>query len=89
MIGTLTRETYKEGERNMLMTARDVFSEAVRVLPPTERLRLAALILDDLTQSNQSVIDNSDTWSAQDRADLTTFSLLYAATIYPEDEEIA
>lgn len=73
----------------MLTTAREVFSQSVRALPPVERLRLAALILDDLTQSDLSVVDIRDTWSTQDRADLTAFSLAYAATLYPEDEELA
>ena len=73
----------------MLTTAREVFSEVVLALPPAERLRLAALILDDLTRSNLSVVETSDSWSAQDRADLTAFSLHYAAALYPEGEELA
>lgn len=73
----------------MLTTAREVFSETVRDLPPVERLRLAALILEDLTHTNPSVVDIGDTWSGQDQADLTAFSLQYAATVYPEDEELA
>lgn len=73
----------------MLTTAQEVFSQAVSALPPTERLRLAALILDDLTQSNLSVVDTGDAWSAEDQADLMAFSLHYAATLYPEDEELA
>ena len=73
----------------MLATAHEVYSEAVRALPPLEQLRLAALILDDLTQSNVFVVDTTDSWSAQDQADLTVFSLHYAATLYlEEDEEI-
>lgn len=73
----------------MPTTARDVFSETVRALPPTERLRLAALILDDLARSNLSVVDVSDEWSAQDLADLTAYSLQHAATLYSEDEDLA
>lgn len=73
----------------MLTTAREVFAEAVRGLPPAERLRLAALILDDLTQSNVSLVDSSDAWTARDRADLVAFSLQHAAALYPEDEELA
>ena len=29
----------------------------------------------------------SDRWTAQDQADLANFSLQYAATLFPEDEE--
>jgi hypothetical protein len=39
----------------MALTAQEVFTETVRVLPPTERLRLAALILQDLAQSEVAV----------------------------------
>lgn len=72
----------------MITTAQEVFAEAVRVLPPTERLRLAALLLQDLTQSAATVVDSSETWSAQDRNDVTSFSLRYAATLYPEEDEL-
>ncbi|OGO40732.1 MAG: hypothetical protein A2Z04_03845 [Chloroflexi bacterium RBG_16_57_9] len=72
----------------MPTTAQEIFVETVRALPPTERLRLAAIILEDLTQSHLSVVDTSDTWSEQDQSDLTAFSLQYAATLYPEEEEL-
>jgi len=35
----------------MALTAQEVFAETVRALAPSERLRLAALILQDLAQS--------------------------------------
>lgn len=34
------------------------------------------------------VVDRSDTWSEQDQKDLTTASLKYAATLYPEEEDL-
>ena len=73
----------------MVMTAQEVFAGTVRALPLNERLRLAALILQDLTQSGVSVVEQSDAWNEQDQRDLTTFSLQYAAQLYPEDEELA
>jgi len=72
----------------MALTAQEVFIETVRDLPPSERLRLAALILQDLARSEVAVEDRSDTWTEQDQRDLTTFSLQYAAELYPEDEEL-
>jgi len=72
----------------MALTAQEVFTETVRALPPTERLRLAALILQDLTQSEVAVVDSRDAWSEQDQRDLTTFSLQYAAKLYPEEDEL-
>ena len=72
----------------MALTAQEVFTETVRGLSPSERLRLAALILQDLAQSEVAVVDRRDTWTEQDQRDLTTFSLQYAAELYPEDEEL-
>jgi len=76
------------GELNMALTAQEVFTETVRALPPSERLRLAALILQELTQSEVAGVDRSDTWNEQDQRDLTTFSLQYAAELYPEEEDL-
>ena len=72
----------------MVLTAQEVFTETVRALPPSERLRLAALILQELTQSEVAGVDRSDTWNEQDQRDLTTLSLQYAAELYPEEEEL-
>ncbi|MCI0491038.1 MAG: hypothetical protein L0229_30985 [Blastocatellia bacterium] len=72
----------------MTLTAQEVFAETVRVLSPSERLRLASLILQDLAQSEVAVVERSDTWSEQDQHDLTAFSLQYAVDLYPEDEEL-
>ena len=70
------------------ITAQELYFQTVRDLPPTERLRLAALILEDLAQPNVSIVDSGEAWSEQDQREVTAFSLQYAATIYPEDEEI-
>lgn len=70
----------------MALTAQEIFAETVQFLPPDEQLRLAALILQELSQSGITVVDRSDTWSEQDQKDLTTASLQYAASLYPEDD---
>jgi len=72
----------------MPTTAQDVFTETVRALPPTERLRLASLILNDLAQTNLAIVEVADTWNEEDQNDLTAFSLRYAAAVYREDEEL-
>jgi hypothetical protein len=72
----------------MAITAQEVFIETVRALPPTERLRLAALILQDLAQADMTVVDTSSVWSEQDQRDLTAFSLQSAAKLYPEEDEL-
>ncbi|OKH52953.1 hypothetical protein NIES2101_12760 [Calothrix sp. HK-06] len=72
----------------MTTTAQEIYTHILRTLPPTERLRLANLILNDLVDQNLSVIDQSDSWSEQDVIDVTDFSLQYAATIFPESEDM-
>ena len=41
-----------------------------------------------LSQSDVTVVDQSDAWSEQDQEDLTSASLLYAETLYPEEEDL-
>ena len=41
-----------------------------------------------LSQSDVTVVDRSDAWSEQDQKDLTTASLQYAVTRYPEEEDL-
>ena len=72
----------------MALTAQEVFTETVRALPPNERLRLAALILQELAHSDVADVDRSDNWNEQDQRDLTTLSLEYAAEVYPEDDQL-
>jgi len=71
-----------------MLTAQEVYTNNVRSLPPSERLRLAALILEELTASAASLLDFSDSWSDEDVRDLTAFSLQHAAAAYPEEEEL-
>ena len=72
----------------MPTTAQEVYNQVVRTLPSTEQLRLANLILNELVQHNPLVSEVSDTWTEQDRIDLTSFSLQHFATLFPEDEEM-
>jgi hypothetical protein len=72
----------------MALTAQEVFAETVRSLPLNERLRLASLILQELAQPDVAVVDQRDTWSEEDQADLTAVSLEYAAELYPEEESL-
>ncbi|WP_019498590.1 hypothetical protein [Pseudanabaena sp. PCC 6802] len=60
---------------NTTQTVQEIYQNIVGKLPLSDRLHLAALILNDLTQQNVSLIDISDTWTEQDRLELTTFSL--------------
>jgi hypothetical protein len=74
----------------MLSNPQKVCADSVRGLPPADRLRLATLILNELTGAElpAGLIDGADAWSEEDRKDLTGFSLQYAATLYPETEDL-
>jgi pheromone shutdown protein TraB len=69
----------------MALTAQEVFTRDVRDLPSSERLRLAAMILQDLTHS---AVEQSESWNDEDQQDLVAFSLEHAAQIYPEEEDL-
>lgn len=73
---------------NTNQTVQEIYQHIVSTLPLSEQLRLAALILNDLTQQNIAVIDSSDTWTEQDQLELTTLSLQYAASLFPESEDM-
>ncbi len=61
----------------MAADAKEYYAKTVRNLSPKERLRLAAMILNDLTSSNGG-IDVSDSWSDRDLQDLTAFTLSHS-----------
>jgi len=71
------------------MTAREIYERDIRQLPPMDRLRLASLILDDLTGPSSRPLDVSDQWSHEDIADLTKASLDYAAKDNPVEDDHA
>jgi hypothetical protein len=72
---------------NIDQTVQEIYQNIVGNLSVSDRLRLAALILNDLTQQNVAVIDASDTWTEQDQINLTSFSLQYANSLFPNEEE--
>lgn len=57
------------------MTAHEAYAAAVESLSPSERLRLARLILDGLTEPAARALEYSDEWSAEDMHDIAEFSL--------------
>ncbi|MBD2426502.1 hypothetical protein [Phormidium sp. FACHB-1136] len=65
-----------------------IYTHILSTLSSKEQLQLATLILNNLVQGTVGV-DDSDTWTEQDQLDLATFSLQYAMTTFPDDEEIA
>ncbi len=71
-----------------MSSARDVYETAVAILSRSERLRLAALILDELSASAAADLEYSDTWTDQDIAEWAGHSLRYAAEAYPGDDTV-
>lgn len=61
----------------MAANAKEFYAQTVLSLSPKERLRLAAMILNDLTNSKDQ-IDFSYSWSDEDVQDLTTFALSHS-----------
>ena len=70
----------------MTTSAQEIYTQAVRNLPPSERLRLATLILNELVEQPSSEIEESATWTEQDQNDLLNFSLQYATTALSDAE---
>ena len=71
----------------MVTDAQELYAEAVSQMAPKQRLRLAALILDDLAASAEA-IDSSDAWSEQDQIDLAAFALSHGTSLYDQDKEV-
>jgi hypothetical protein len=66
----------------------EIYQNIVGTLSVSDRLRLAAMILNDISQQNIAIVDESNTWTEQDRLDITVFSLQYAANLFADNEEI-
>ncbi len=72
----------------MTPSAEQVFQSTVHGLPRSERLRLAAIILQDLAEGDPTALDYSDAWSQEDIADLQTHALNCAAARTPEEDDL-
>ena len=70
-----------------MASAQDIYEGAVRQLPPRERLRLASLILNQLSELPDSQLDFSDAWSDEDVRDLTAFALRHAGQAGTEADD--
>lgn len=68
-------------------TAQSVYNTSVATLPKSERLKLAALILDELTASGGAALDFSESWSSEDMQDVAAYAAHYAADVYGEEAD--
>jgi hypothetical protein len=68
------------------MTIEEIYDEAIKPLSPSERFRLASLILNEIPP--QSVVDIRDAWDEQDMMDIAAYSARQFATEYPEGDQL-
>ena len=68
------------------MTIEEIYDESIKPLPPSERFRLATLILNEIPP--QSVADTRDAWNQEDMRDVAAYSARLFATRYPEDDDL-
>lgn len=54
------------------MNVQELYEQTIKVLPTAQRLRLAALILNDIAPSSE--VDESDSWTEEDLQDFTQMS---------------
>jgi protoheme ferro-lyase len=54
------------------MNVQELYEQTIKTLPTAQRLRLAALILNDLAPSSE--VDDSDSWTEDDLQDFTQMS---------------
>jgi hypothetical protein len=71
-----------------MSTAQGAFDATVRSMLAKERLQLAAPSLEGLSHSDVRMVDSDPVWQPQDERDVNAFALTFAASIYPEDEDL-
>lgn len=69
------------------MTAQEVYVTSVRFLPQSERLRLASMILQDLSATSAAAHDIRETLSEEDMQELARASLRFAEQDFPTLDE--
>lgn len=67
------------------MTVIELYNQTIKPLPPSDRLRLATLILNDIPP--QTVVDSSEEWSEEDYRDFSRASWGRIETALGESED--
>ena len=73
-------------ERLIAMTIEEIYNEAIKPLSPSDRFRLATLILNEIPP--QSVVDMRDAWDEEDMRDVAAYSARVFAARYPEEDNV-
>lgn len=72
----------------MMNAVNQLYQQQVKPLPMIDRLQLARLIMDDLSEFiSRSNVDSDDAWSDEDLHDASRASLLYAAQIFDDEDD--
>jgi uncharacterized protein YfaT (DUF1175 family) len=74
--------------RQAILFQRGFANAQIEKLPPDRQDTIAAwLIAQVKAEQNSFLIDPSDSWTEQDRSDVTNFSVQYADSIYPDSNK--
>ncbi len=79
-----------EVRRMIAMTnVEELYASAIRDMPSEERLRLAALILNDLTQAPATLPDFEGEWTEEDIRDARLHFMRRAEERYAQEDDLA
>jgi hypothetical protein len=74
--------------RQAILLQRGFANAQIEKLPAERQDAIAAwLIAQVKAEQNSFLIDTSDSWTEQDRSDVTNFSVQYADSIYPDSNK--
>ena len=66
-------------------TAEEIYTQVVKTLPPSERFKLATMILNHI--SPNAVVNYSEEWTEEDYRDFAAASWAYITDRLEEEEE--
>jgi len=72
--------------RRTEMTIEELYDESIKPLAPSERFRLATLILSEIPP--QSVVDIRDAWDEEDMRDISAYSARRFTAEFPEEDDL-
>jgi hypothetical protein len=67
------------------MTIQEIYDETIKPLAPSERFRLATLILSEIPPI--SVVDIGDAWNEEDMRDISAYSARVFSENFPEEAD--
>lgn len=65
----------------------NIYQNIQKNLSLNDQIRLAALLLNNISQKNITAIDFKTYWTEEDKQDIASFSSIYIDNFISEDEE--